>query len=1014
MERLTKKSYSEKILFVCIVIFLCCLFTACPASVVLNPLVMPYSGMGVLSGAITVSDDPAAVVSKTAFPVISSAASYYYRIATDDGTNTKDYDLGTLTANAQGDYPFSVSIVLGTYTKITVAAFSDSAYTSKVLEGFKTTTTEVTEQNPFITFNVTLRPTTISTGTIDLTVYADSGTGINYVKYQDLSETNPFTQQSGDMAGFHTLHVDDVVSGPHKVSFSFYKKSDSPETYELLYQCTEVINVYDNMTTNSWVNNGNAEYLTDDGSGNTIFKLTQAILDNFALTNYYVDSTAEIDGNGSYFSPHKTISAAIDHALNATYPTNPDVTITIHVPDDFTETLDSSTGKTFVFGDNHKYVMECYENTPGDKKGSLLFKLDKDVNLFEIQGTLSLYGFKLQKTTGSSSVIKITSGGVLNMVDSAITQNVPGSGIEMQGYYDPPNSKYAQLNMYGSSYIYNCGGSGSGDEVYGIKAEVCSKINMKDTSNVSYCGLNGSGTSKGGIKIAGSSSRLDMNDYSHIEGCGSDSSNYGGIYVGSGAMAIISGNPDLSTYPFCGVYNNNGGGIYVDSGGICSLTNCKLTGNQRKGGNAPGNGAGVYSKGNLSLSQNVSIGENEILLDTTVLSIQSTYNGNEIDGVPAPVYVFPQANGGSTSPLDETKVYFTPVGSPLAISDYTTVFRVHNPTDNYLWGGKKYNFTSDGKVRKIFIIAAAMGLTSINNTDLNEIENGNLPAEFKIVEPEDGTGITANDIKTFCTSLNSLSTVKVTLDLSDSGITDMSATNIIQKNIEKVILPDNLEKLSSSGYSSLKPSNCIDSDVKEYVIAKSNQEFKTVDGILYQKVTSGGTPEHWGVACYPVKKTDTAYSFPDWCIDVYGIDVFAGCSNLTSIDAKSLKYIISGGALAGIPNLETIEFRDLTKTIHRTLASNPKLTTVTFPETLTKFSDTTFDGCSALTTIIFKNPTAPERVNPTATAFSTCTSLQYIYVPNADAVTAYKTIYQTGTAVTTTGFINKITVNPSP
>ena len=115
-----------------------------------------------------------------------------------------------------------------------------------------------------------------------------------------------------------------IKSGAHLMTFEFYSEADCGGN--LLYSFTEAVNVFDGMTTNTWVKNGGEPWLTPDSSGNIACKITAAMVTGYGLTDIYVDPSAANDsGSGSFMHPKKTFAGAVAMLQN------PNAEYTIHI-----------------------------------------------------------------------------------------------------------------------------------------------------------------------------------------------------------------------------------------------------------------------------------------------------------------------------------------------------------------------------------------------------------------------------------------------------------------------------------------------------------------------------------------------------------------------------------------------------------------------------------------------------------------------------------------------------------
>ena len=99
-------------------------------------------------------------------------------------------------------------------------------------------------------------------------------------------------------------------SGSYEVAFNFYDENNI-----LLYSTVQTINVFDNMTTNSWVSDGSTLI---NASG--VFNLTSTLINQFKRTTFYVGQTPaatslditadDTSGTGSAYSPLKSVTKA--------------------------------------------------------------------------------------------------------------------------------------------------------------------------------------------------------------------------------------------------------------------------------------------------------------------------------------------------------------------------------------------------------------------------------------------------------------------------------------------------------------------------------------------------------------------------------------------------------------------------------------------------------------------------------------------------------------------------------
>ena len=109
-----------------------------------------------------------------------------------------------------------------------------------------------------------------------------------------------------DFANSFTMPLD---SGVYDFRFVFY--SDSIWSDEIVYSFSEVVNVFDGLTSDTWINSG--MHLNSEGK----IEITDELINEFKLTTIYVDSEKGSDENdGSYLGPYKTMQNAIDKIIS--------------------------------------------------------------------------------------------------------------------------------------------------------------------------------------------------------------------------------------------------------------------------------------------------------------------------------------------------------------------------------------------------------------------------------------------------------------------------------------------------------------------------------------------------------------------------------------------------------------------------------------------------------------------------------------------------------------------------
>ena len=97
-----------------------------------------------------------------------------------------------------------------------------------------------------------------------------------------------------------------LTSGVYTFRFDFY--SDKECRGELLYSFTEVVNIFDGLTTDTWISAG--EYI----NGGKIC-ITDTMISKFVSTTVYVSEFGNDSNLGTFFAPVNTIQKAVDKVI---------------------------------------------------------------------------------------------------------------------------------------------------------------------------------------------------------------------------------------------------------------------------------------------------------------------------------------------------------------------------------------------------------------------------------------------------------------------------------------------------------------------------------------------------------------------------------------------------------------------------------------------------------------------------------------------------------------------------
>lgn len=239
-----------------------------------------------------------------------------YSITASDGTDTVE---GTQTDNT------SFQFVLQSGKEWTVTAILNDASGNPVLSDSWTIPASNKKANLFHRFWVKPVVTSGGTGTLALTlllnndldgvvskVTADCKSSTSNTENWEVSilptEENMTFQEGSPLQ--ISISQASIASGQYEVSFNFYDASNV-----LVYNTVQTINIFDNLTTNTWVSGGGSAPIKSDGT----FELTKDLVDGYSRTHLYVGATAfctspsNDNATGTAAKPFASVTGAIDY-----------------------------------------------------------------------------------------------------------------------------------------------------------------------------------------------------------------------------------------------------------------------------------------------------------------------------------------------------------------------------------------------------------------------------------------------------------------------------------------------------------------------------------------------------------------------------------------------------------------------------------------------------------------------------------------------------------------------------
>ena len=357
---------------------------------------------------------------RTAFPTVSTTG--YYVTATDgDITVSLDSNLITTTANGAS---FTMTLSAENPEKVwTIEAGIKASFNGSPVVILKDscTVTPPTFYHEFV-----IKPLTIdenSKGNVDLDIsYQTSGTADELVLYFDNTKITAVAA-NGEALSTTKITLKNRKAGSYKAKLVFKKNG------YVVYTDYQGINIFPNMTTNTWVNSGGNGPITVSGNTST-YKITEAMVQDYLLTQIYVGKTkignTEISasattGNGTVFAPFASFSKAIDY-LQKRGDTSKDYTIWISGEITGAQTISDGTAEspTTVLAKSltiSGVTGNTTDSLNGGSSGSVLL-VDTSVPVTITK--LKITGGKGTSTT-ITSTLTTNSGGGINIKSGTLT-----------------------------------------------------------------------------------------------------------------------------------------------------------------------------------------------------------------------------------------------------------------------------------------------------------------------------------------------------------------------------------------------------------------------------------------------------------------------------------------------------------------------------------------------------------------------------------------------------------------
>ncbi|EID85908.1 Formylmethanofuran dehydrogenase subunit C [Treponema sp. JC4] len=374
--------------------------------------------------------------------------------------------------------------------------------------------------------------------------------------------------------------------GTYNVSFNFYDNSD-----KLLYSFTEIINVLSDFVTNTWVQNGDEPYFVTTGTGSaktTTCKITPAMVDGFALTEFYISADGDSANSGTFLKPLKTI----DDAVKLMHNKNKDYTIFINGKVEGAQSISDTLSKTEASGTYHAKTLTI-RGASGSDSDSLHLTSAGTVLSISTDVPVTIKDLKIQ---GSDSSSAATTG--LSLESGISTDVTISSGVVITNNYNSGViiGDSGKLTMTGGQITKNQAKKGAG--VMNNGTFIMSGGRIERNTTTVEDSTDGDG---GGVYSTNKMIMTDGYIWDNTAGRGTQ---------GDGGGVLFSGTFDFQGGSIYGnLAYNRGGGIFINGGTlfmsgsavIGNITSDKFPTYDTSTNRAFKNGGGIYSAGAANL-----------------------------------------------------------------------------------------------------------------------------------------------------------------------------------------------------------------------------------------------------------------------------------------------------------------------------------------------------------------------------------------------------------------------------
>lgn len=567
-----------------------------------NAVVMFYGTIQDFSGAVPedvakLCADLKGGAERSAVPVYSFDTEIQYFAVAECGSDKRD---GTFENDSN---IFSVALGSGKKWKIT-CGICENGNTDNIFMS-ETKEFDISTANPVLSYTFTPKPGMTGNGKIDLEFKFNNAGSYRIDYFNAIINGQNY---SGDILGDNGyLIINQLQSGIYDVTFKFYNNNDTPDSaYDdvMLYYTVQTIAVFDKMTTNTWVSDGN---ITIDGNK---LSVTDDVIEAFEDNSIYVGSTnkgqAASDTNaGTVYTPFKTLQRAIDKI--ALTGNGKDYTIFVYgtvqgctkIPDTIVKGTNGKASSITITGISNAVLDGNVGNTPKGDGHVLWIQSNVPVTIRDIKvtGGNTIYGTDDQQGSGGGICIAPQADDSKVVIDGC---NITGNHASYGGGIYIKNSKVKitntniKYNYADTNAAYDGGG---GIFIYdGAEATLGSGCVIE--SNTARMG--------GGIEVIGAKLFLDGAEIKSNKALNYSSNDTGGGW-GGGIYLGTEGGAETGTKVFItrgkisgNIAEQNGGGICFKSDGAAeevstlSITGGTIENNKAEENGVAGEGGAIW------------------------------------------------------------------------------------------------------------------------------------------------------------------------------------------------------------------------------------------------------------------------------------------------------------------------------------------------------------------------------------------------------------------------------------